>query len=68
MEMSMVVRKDKVMTKKEIVSNATSWVKGWLRLGAPKGPRWREALRRVDFQWGGRVGEWVDDGGVTHLR
>ncbi len=51
--MLLVVRKDKVMTKKEIVLNAVSWVKEWLRLGAPKGPRRRAcALGRVDFQWG----------------
>ncbi len=51
--MSLVVRKDEVMMKKEIVLNAASWVKEWLRSGAPKGPRWRAcALRRVDFQWG----------------
>ncbi len=50
--MLFVVRKDEVMTKKEIVSNAASWVKEWLRSGAPKGPRRRScALRRVDFQW-----------------
>ncbi len=56
LEMSLVVRKDKVMTKKEIVSNAASWVKEWLRSGAPKGPRWRScALGRVDFQWGRKV-------------
>ncbi len=54
--MSLVVRKDKVMTKKEIVSNAASWVKEWLRLGAPKGPCQRScALGRVDFQWGQKV-------------
>ncbi len=51
--MLVVVRKEEVMTKKEIVSNAASWVKEWLRLGAPKGPRRRVCvLGRVDFQWG----------------
>ncbi len=54
--MSLVVRKDKVMTKKVIVLNAASWVKEWLRSGTPKGPRRRAcALRRVDFQWGQKV-------------
>ncbi len=54
--MSLVVRKAEVMTKKEIVLNAASWVKEWLRSGAPKGPCRRAcALRRVDFQWGGEV-------------
>ncbi len=47
------VRKDKVMTKKAVVSKAAVWVKEWLMSGAPNGPRRREwALGRVDFQWG----------------
>ncbi len=51
--MLLVVRKDEVMKKKEIVSNAASWVKEWWRLGAPKGPRRMACvLGRVDFQWG----------------
>ncbi len=50
--MSSVVRKDKVMTKKVIVSKAASWVKEWLRSGVPNGPRQRLwALVIVDFQW-----------------
>ncbi len=55
--MLFVVRKDEVIMKKEIVLNAASWMKEWLRSGAPKGPHWRSCvLGRVDFQWGGGVG------------
>ncbi len=39
LERSSVVRKDKVMTKKVIVSKAASCVKEWLRLGVPNGPQ-----------------------------
>ncbi len=53
LEMLSVVRKYKVMTKKVILLKATSWVKEWLRSGAPRGPRWRAwAVGSVDFQWG----------------
>ncbi len=38
--MSSGVRKDKVKTKKVIVSKAASCVKEWFRLGTPKGPCW----------------------------
>ncbi len=56
LEMLFVVRKDEVIMKKEIVLNAASWMKEWLRSGAPKGPRQRScALGRVDFQWGRKV-------------
>ncbi len=36
--MLVVVRKDKVMSKKVIVSKAATCVKEWLRSGAPKSP------------------------------
>ncbi len=51
--MSSDVRKDKVITKKAVVSKAVDWVNEWLLSGAPKGPpRSALALGRVDFQWG----------------
>ncbi len=51
--MSSGERKDKVMTKKAVVSKAADWVNKWLMSGAPNGPRRRAwALGRVDFQWG----------------
>ncbi len=53
LEMLSVVRKDKVMIMKAIVSKAASCVKEWSRLGAPNGPqRSTWAHRSVDFQWG----------------
>ncbi len=53
LEMSAVVRKDEVMTKKAIVSKAASCVKEWFGVGVLN-DLWQSAwaLGRVDFQWG----------------
>ncbi len=37
--MSSGERKDKVMTKKAVVSKAAVWLNEWLMSGAPNGPR-----------------------------
>ncbi len=55
--MSSVARKDKVRTKKVIVSKAASFVKEWLRSDAPKGPCQSVlVVWSVDFQWGWWLG------------
>ncbi len=48
-----VLRKDKVITKKDAVSKDASYMKEWLISCFPNGPCCSAAaLGRVDFQWG----------------